>query len=47
LLVNVIENHADDVNMLGGSIRTIKKSTEALVVASKGFGLEVNAGMYN
>jgi hypothetical protein len=27
--------YADDVNMLGGGIHTINKSTEALVVASK------------
>jgi len=30
--------------MLGGSIHTIRKNTEAVVVASKGIGLEVNAG---
>jgi hypothetical protein len=30
--------------MLGSSIHTIKKNTEALVVASKKTGLEVNAG---
>jgi hypothetical protein len=35
--------YADDVNILGGSVRTIKKSTEALFVASKEMGLEVNA----
>jgi hypothetical protein len=34
--------HADDIT-LGGSIHTIKKNTEALVVASKETGLEVNA----
>jgi hypothetical protein len=34
--------YADDVNILGGSIQTIKKSTEAVVVASKDIGLEVN-----
>ena len=28
--------------MLGGSIHTIKENTEALVVASKEIGLEVN-----
>jgi len=29
---------------LGGSVRTIKRNTEALVVVSKETGLEVNAG---
>jgi len=32
-----------DVNMLGGSVHTIKENAAALVVASKEFGLEVNA----
>ena len=35
--------YADDDNILGGSILNIKKNTEALVVASKEIGLEVNA----
>jgi len=35
--------NADDVNIMGGSIHTIKKNKEALVVASKQIGLEVNA----
>ena len=35
--------YADDVNMLDGSVHTIQKNTEALVVASKETGLEVNA----
>jgi glutamate synthase domain-containing protein 1 len=34
---------ADDVNILNGNIRTVKKNTEALVFASKETGLEVNA----
>jgi hypothetical protein len=34
--------YADDVNILGGSVHTKKKNTEALVVAGK-IGLEVNA----
>jgi hypothetical protein len=35
--------YADGVNILGGSVHAIKKNTEALVVASKEIGLEVNA----
>jgi len=35
--------YVDDVNILGGSVRTTKKNTEALVVASKETGLEMNA----
>jgi hypothetical protein len=35
--------YADDVNMLGRSVHSIKKKTEALVVASKEIGLEINA----
>jgi hypothetical protein len=35
--------YADYVNILGGSVHAIKKNTEALVVASKEIGLEVNA----
>jgi len=35
--------YADDVNILGGSVHTIKKITEALVVGSKEIGLEKNA----
>jgi hypothetical protein len=34
---------ADDVNIMGGSIRTMKKNTEVLLVGSKEIGLEVNA----
>jgi len=36
--------YANDVNVLGGSICTRKKNKEALVVASKEIGLEINAG---
>ena len=35
--------YADDVNILGGSIRAVKENAEALVVAAKEIGLEVNA----
>jgi len=35
--------YADDGNILGGNIPTIKKNAEALVVASKETGLEMNA----
>jgi len=35
--------YADAVNILGGSVHTVKKNAEALVVASKEIGLEVNA----
>ena len=34
---------ADDVNIPGGNIHTIKESAEALVVATKEIGLEVSA----
>ena len=35
--------YADDFNILGGSVHTIRETAEALIVASKGIGLEVNA----
>jgi hypothetical protein len=35
--------YADDVNILEGSVHTVKENAEALVVASKENGLEVNA----
>jgi hypothetical protein len=35
--------YPDDVNILGGSIRSIKKNAEDLVIASKETGLEVIA----
>jgi hypothetical protein len=35
--------YADDVNILGGSVNTIKEKAEALVVVSKETGLGVNA----
>jgi len=35
--------YADDVNILGGSIHTLKENAEALVVATKEIGLKVSA----
>ena len=35
--------YADDVNILGGGVHSIKKNSESLLVASKETGLEVNA----
>jgi len=35
--------YADDVNILGGSVHTVKENTEGYIVASKEIGLEVNA----
>jgi hypothetical protein len=35
--------YADDVNILGGIVHTIKKNAEDLAVASMEIGLEVNA----
>jgi hypothetical protein len=34
--------YADDVNILGGSVPTVRENAEALVVATKEIGLEVN-----
>ena len=35
--------YADDVNILGGSVHTVKKNAETLVAATKEIGLEINA----
>jgi hypothetical protein len=35
--------YADDVNILGGTIHTVRENAEALVVATKEIGIEVNA----
>jgi hypothetical protein len=35
--------YADDVNILGGSVHTVKENAEASVVATKEIRLEVNA----
>ena len=34
---------ADDINILGGSVHTVKENAESLVVPTKKIGLEVNA----
>jgi hypothetical protein len=34
--------HADDVNLLGGSVHSVKKNAADIVVASKETGIEVN-----
>jgi hypothetical protein len=34
--------YADDVNLLGDNIDTIKKNTETVIDASKEVGLEIN-----
>jgi hypothetical protein len=43
LKLNQIPVYADDVNISGGSVHTIKKNTKDLVVAGKEIELEVNA----
>jgi len=35
--------YADDVNIVGGSVHTVKENAEALVAATREIGLEVNA----
>ena len=35
--------YADDVNILGGSVHTVKENAEALAAATKEVGIEVNA----
>jgi len=35
--------YANDVNVLGGSVQTVKENAEALTVASKETGLNINA----
>ena len=42
-LVHIIGDHADDANVLGRSVHILKKNKEALVIANKEIGLEVNA----
>ena len=38
-----LQYFSDDVNILGGSVHTVKENAEALVVATKETRLEVNA----
>jgi len=35
--------YANDVNILGGNVHTVKKNVEALAAATKEIGLELNA----
>jgi hypothetical protein len=42
-IVNQLLAYVDDVNILGGSVHTVKENAETLVVATKEIGLEVNA----
>ena len=39
--------YVDDVNILGGSIHTLKKNAEALIAATREIGLEVSADKTN
>ena len=41
--VNIIGDHANNANILDRSVHTRRKNIEALVLASKEIGLEVNA----
>ena len=44
-MVHQLLANADDVNILGGSVHTVKKNAEALVAATKEIGQEVNANI--
>ena len=43
ICVHQLLAYADDVNILGGSVHTLKENAEALVAATREIGLEVNA----
>jgi len=43
LKLNQLLAYADDVNILGGSIHTLRENAEALVAATREIGLEVSA----
>ena len=47
LSVGFCQAYADDVNILGGSIHTVKENAEALVAATRETGLEVSADKTN
>ena len=40
-MVQQLLAYADDINILGGSIRTLKENSEALLAATREIGLEV------
>jgi hypothetical protein len=42
LILYTVGIYADDVNLLGDNLDTIKKNTQTLIDASKEVGLEVN-----
>ena len=42
-MIHHLLSYADDVNILRGSVGTVKKNAETLVAATKEIGLEVNA----
>jgi len=39
---HLLSVYADDVNVLGGSVHTMKENAESMAVASKEISLEVN-----
>jgi histidinol-phosphate/aromatic aminotransferase/cobyric acid decarboxylase-like protein len=47
LVVSELKVYADDVNLLGDSVETIKENRQTLIDASKEVGLEVNTEKTN
>ena len=41
-LVHIIGDHANDANILGRSVHTVKEKAETLLLSSEEIGLEVN-----